>query len=128
MPELMKKPRTKSGEPTCQVSVGRSKFEISKSRAERLVRVLTRITTGQFDSDSAPWREGFEDLVEKHGESGLAIRGARARDGLSQAELADKLGTTPQVISLLESGKRPVSKAMAKRLAEVFGGDWRVFL
>ena len=59
---------------------------------------------------------------------GMAVRGFRNRDGLTQEELAEHLGIAQTRISELESGKRRISIAMAKRLGEVFDISYRAFL
>ena len=56
------------------------------------------------------------------------IRSARKAAGLSQVALADKLGMPQANLSQIETGKRSVGKALAKKLAKVFGLDYRVFL
>lgn len=38
---------------------------------------------------------------------------------LTQPQLAEKLGTTKQVVSNMENGIRPISKKMAKELARI---------
>lgn len=45
----------------------------------------------------------------------------RAKAGLSQKELADKLFVTQQMIGVLETGLKAPSVNMLMRLAEVFG-------
>lgn len=60
-------------------------------------------------------------------EPGRMIRGYRSREGLTQAGLALRLGTTRTVVSDLENGRRPVSAKMARRLAEVFESSPRMF-
>lgn len=57
-----------------------------------------------------------------------AVRGYRLREGLTQAALAKALGLTRSVVSDLETGRRPVSKAMAKQLAGYFKTDYKLFL
>jgi transcriptional regulator with XRE-family HTH domain len=47
---------------------------------------------------------------------GLMIKDQRIKLGLSQTELADKLGVTKSFMSKLESGKKPIS---LKRLTEI---------
>ncbi|MDT0160364.1 helix-turn-helix transcriptional regulator [Bacillus sp. AG4(2022)] len=47
---------------------------------------------------------------------GLMIKDQRIKLGLSQTELADKLGVTKSFMSKLESGKKPIS---LKRLTEL---------
>ncbi|MDL2321217.1 helix-turn-helix transcriptional regulator, partial [Desulfosarcina sp. OttesenSCG-928-B08] len=50
----------------------------------------------------------------------MALRGFRGKMEWTQQELAEKLKTSQNCISEMESGKRPVSKAMAVRLGKVF--------
>jgi DNA-binding XRE family transcriptional regulator len=58
----------------------------------------------------------------------LALRGFRGKMEWTQKELAEKLGTTQNCISAMESGKRNISKAMALRLGEIFDISHKVFL
>ncbi|WP_288126692.1 helix-turn-helix transcriptional regulator [Thiomonas sp.] len=46
---------------------------------------------------------------------------ARARAGLSQAEVAQRMGTTQSVVARLESGKRPPSLRTVQRFAQAVG-------
>ena len=77
---------------------------------------------------SIPWREVFKEEIAKYGEVGLAVRGGRVKEDMTQQELADELGICQHHISEMENGKRSIGKAMAKRLAEIFKVDNRVFL
>ncbi len=61
-------------------------------------------------------------------EPGRLIRGARFREGWTQAELARRLEASRSVVCDLERGRRSVSLAMAKRLAKVFATSYKVFL
>ncbi len=47
---------------------------------------------------------------------------ARARAGLSQGEVAQRMGTTQSVIARMESGKRPPSMRTMQRFAQAVGG------
>ncbi|WP_298069091.1 helix-turn-helix transcriptional regulator [uncultured Mailhella sp.] len=58
----------------------------------------------------------------------MALRGFRGKMEWTQQELAEKLGTTQNCISALESGKRRISMNMAKRLGKVFNISYKVFL
>ena len=49
------------------------------------------------------------------------IRELRARDGLSQEELAEKTGVRRETISNIEKGKYNPSLVLAWRIARVFG-------
>ena len=74
------------------------------------------------------WRETAKESIARYTESGLMLRGARARAELTQKELADKLEVLPHHISEMEHGKRTIGKEMAKRLSEVLNVNYKVFL
>ena len=82
----------------------KQKFEVSILTSER--------------SDSVPveetdfWREMQSNRV------GNLLAGARFKAGLTQAQLAKKLGIRQNMISDFERGKRRLSQSMAKHLAE----------
>lgn len=78
--------------------------------------------------ETIPWREALRGVLSKHGEAATMVRGSRVKEGMTQVELAGKLGIPQQHVSEIENKKRPVGKAMAKRLARVFRTDYRVFL
>ncbi|MEW5773851.1 MAG: helix-turn-helix transcriptional regulator [Thermodesulfobacteriota bacterium] len=59
---------------------------------------------------------------------GDALRGARELNGLTQQQLAEAVGVGKSNISEMERGKRPIGKAMAKRLAKALGTSYKVFL
>ena len=46
---------------------------------------------------------------------------ARTRAGLSQAEVAQRMGTTQSVVARLESGRRPPTLRTVQRYAEAVG-------
>ena len=56
------------------------------------------------------------------------LRGSRHKAEMTQQELAETLGINQHHISEMENGKRPIGKEMAKRLAQVFKIDYRIFL
>ncbi len=47
---------------------------------------------------------------------------ARTRAGMSQIEVAQRMGTTQSVVARLESGKRPPSMRTVERFAQAVGG------
>jgi DNA-binding XRE family transcriptional regulator len=60
---------------------------------------------------------------------GLALRGARYREGLTQRQLAESTGIPQRHISEMESGKRQIGRERAKKIAEALNvSDYRVFL
>lgn len=62
------------------------------------------------------------------GSPAMALRGFRGKMEWTQQELAKKLGTTQNCVSDMESGKRPISKAMAIRLGKIFDISYKAFL
>ena len=75
------------------------------------------------DDETVSLEEFFPDI-----HPGSAIRGLRFREDLTQAQLAEIIGVKRQHISEMENGKRPIGKAMAKRLAKALNTGYKVFL
>ncbi len=60
---------------------------------------------------------------------GMALKGARQREGMTQRQLAELTGIPQRHISELESGKRQMGREWARKLAEALNvSDYRVFL
>ena len=87
-----------------------------------------RTTTKKEEATGIPWREVAKENIEKYGEAGVAVKGARAKSGLTQKQLADELGILPHHISAMEHGKRPISKKMARKLGSILNISYKVFL
>lgn len=60
--------------------------------------------------------------------SGVALRGARGKEGFTQKRLAELTGIAQHHISEMENGKRPIGKETARKLAAALHVDYRVFL
>jgi ribosome-binding protein aMBF1 (putative translation factor) len=83
---------------------------------------------GFFDtSDSIPWREAFPEF-EDEPEYSVALRGARGKENLTQAELAQLTGIHQSHISKMENGKMEIGKERAKRLGKALNVSYRIFL
>lgn len=70
----------------------------------------------------------FAELVQKYTRAGVLLKGLRHREGLSQVKFAKKIHITQSDLSKMECGKRPIGKTIAKRIADVFDVNYRVFL
>ena len=127
MSVLMKKPRIESVE---LITIGEKKFQVSKEKARAFLVLLKdeQFALRNEDEDTIPSDEVFKDEIAKYTKPGLALRGARQKENLSQVQLAKKLKIDQTDLSKMEYGKRPISKKMAKRLAEILNIDYRVFL
>lgn len=66
------------------------------------------------------YREAYESL-ESEFELVNALLQARARAGISQAEVASRMGTTESTISRLESGRTKPSTRTLERYAQATG-------
>ena len=66
--------------------------------------------------DSIPWRESI--YFENMPFPGSYLAGFRHREGMTQTELAERTGVPRRHISEMETGKRPIGKANARKLAE----------
>jgi transcriptional regulator with XRE-family HTH domain len=70
--------------------------------------------------------EGTENGGGRH--AGHAVRDARLRKGLSQAEFARRLGLYQSDVSAIESGRQRVGPIRAKRIARLMRvRDWTRF-
>jgi DNA-binding XRE family transcriptional regulator len=70
----------------------------------------------------------FGNLTQKSGEPGVLLKGLRYREGLSQIEFAKQLNISQTNLSAMENGRRIIGKELAKRIADIFELDYRIFL
>ena len=102
------------------------KFTDPVKNKEKAVKALKEL--GFVDTSySIPWREAFPELENEPSYS-IALRGARGKEEITQAELAKKTGIPQSHISNMENGKMEIGKERAKRLGEILNIDYRVFL
>jgi DNA-binding XRE family transcriptional regulator len=80
------------------------------------------------ESESIPWEELAKGRISKYKKSGLALRGARYREGLSQKELAKRTGISQENISRMENGQRAIGEKVAKKLAKTLRLDVHLLL
>ena len=70
----------------------------------------------------------FGDLIAERGEPAVLLKGLRVKEGLSQVEFAKEVKLTQQNLSAMENGRRNIGKGIAKRIAEKFNVDYKIFL
>ena len=123
-----KKRRTEN-EIEVTVKSGSKKKNFKVKSIEGLSRVVNYLKSNLSDDTVTP-EEAFRDIIVEYGKPGALLQGARLKAGLTQAELAEKLGPEVQQnhISAMENGSRSISKKMAQRLAGVLKTDYRRFL
>lgn len=105
-------------------------YHIPHSAKNRLDSFLKGLDDTQ--DEICPWQEttSWEDLakdrIEKHKKTGLALRGARFRESMSQIKLATLSGVSQNEISKIENGKRGAGEKVAKKLAKPLKIDYRL--
>lgn len=75
-----------------------------------------------------PPEDIFGSIEKQYTKAGVLLRGTRHREGLTQAEMAKKISVTQADLSKMETGKRPIGKVLARRIAKIFGVNYRYFL
>jgi len=78
--------------------------------------------------ECSPWEDVAAARIAKYTKAGIALRGARYRENLSQKKLAALCGVSQDNLSKMECGKRPIGPQVAKRLAEVLRIDQQLLL
>lgn len=92
------------------------------------IKIIEHYKINLGNNDYIPTEDLFNDLIEKSGESGVLLKGLRYREGFTQKELAKKLNISQTNLSAMENGKRNIGKDLAKRIAEIFKLNYRIFL
>ena len=93
--------------------------------AAQLNKILSNL---DIELNTVSSGELFEEFFPGESKPAVALRGLRKREGFTQKELADELGTTQSVVAAMETGLRAVGKNMAHRLANILNTDYRLFL
>ncbi len=78
-------------------------------------------------SESISWRDAFPEYNDS-ALPGVALAGARAKEGLTQQEPSRLTGIPQRHISEMENGKRAIGKERARRFAKVLNIGYKVFL
>ncbi len=96
----------------------RAAIETAHPPGEHAMKSLTQIKAELIARPDV--RAGYEALADEFAIARELIS-ARARAGLSQAEVARRIGTTQSVVARLESGRRPPSLRTVQRYAQAVG-------
>jgi DNA-binding XRE family transcriptional regulator len=110
-----------------QIKSGRKVFRFTDIPTSKLKPIL--VSLQDYSDETLPWREVAKSRIKADGgESAHMVRVSREMAGMTQTELAKVLKMPQANLSQIETGKRSVGKALAKKLAKVFRVDYRVFL
>jgi DNA-binding XRE family transcriptional regulator len=113
-------------EPRIDTEAVELKFIGPSAKKREAIRALASLGFVNL-GEALPWRLAFPEYNEKT-LPGAAMAGARGKEGLTQRELAKRIGVPQRHISEMERGKRPIGKEMAKKLAKALEIDYRVLL
>jgi len=103
-----------------------AKNTVKVAEAIRSVLTLAGHKVKRISDEGEEWFSSEE--VFPDGSPAMALRGLRGKEDITQAELAVRLGVSQNVVSEMESGKRPISLKMAKRIGEEFDLSYKCFL
>ena len=113
---------------TEMIMVGRARFQVPRETAKAVLVLLKGAVGDDEGIVLAEESEMIRRLDVRYSRAGVCLQGARLKEGLSQMDLAKKLGIPQTNVSAMELGKRPLGKNMAKRLSRVLRVDYRTFL
>lgn len=102
-----------------------------KVASKRLQAVVRKALDEYAAEDSIPAATLHAEVREQemeYGTPGYYLKVYRYRGGLTQAELAIRAGIHQHHISEMEHNRRPVGKAMARKLAHILDCDYRRLL
>ncbi len=88
-------------------------------------RTIDEVFAARGDTDTAEFREGYEQARRSH-EFGEMARALRRAAGLTQKELAQRMGTTASAVARLEAGGTSPTFATLDRLAGALGVQLRL--
>jgi len=101
-------------------------FTGPQGNRQKAIQALKKL--GYVESaDSVPWRDAFPDMADDK-LSGISLKGARVKEGITQKQLADMTGVKQHHISEMENHKRSIGKKVAKKFAEVLNVSYKIFL
>ncbi|MFH2046072.1 MAG: helix-turn-helix transcriptional regulator [Pseudomonadota bacterium] len=95
------------------------------SEKDKAVKLMKSI--GYKDaSDTIPWRDAFPEF--KDNSPGVALSGARHKEGLTQGQLSELTGIPQRHISEMENGKRVIGRKNARLFGDALKIDYRVLM
>lgn len=85
-------------------------------------------TSHQEDDKPMSIEEFHKEAFGNKPEWAVLFRGLRYKEELTQVEMGTLTGLSQTTISDIERGRRPIGKKLAKKIAEIFKTDYRLFL
>ena len=105
----------------------RKLFLVSEEKAQA-IETLLKESPEEKENELIDIGDVFPDLNNPEKLPSITFRGIRAKTGLTQKEVAERLDITQAEVSKIEGGKRAIGKALAKKIQKEFKIDYRRFL
>ena len=102
-------------------------FLVSEEKAHA-IETLLKDNPEDVENDLIDIGDVFPDLNNPAKLPAITFRGIRAKTGLTQKELAERLNITQAEVSKIEGGTRAIGKALAKKIGKEFKINYRRFL
>lgn len=102
-------------------------YLVPKDAARAVATLLEGFDEGD-ENESTDARELYPELNDPLKRAAIAFHGTRLRLGLTQKEMAEKIGLSQSDISKIEKGEREISRKLAIRIGKVFRIDYKRFL
>lgn len=95
-------------------------LKLVKLLIEEAAVIASRETLSREETEKA-----LKSMVPDSGKPSAALRAYRKRSDLTQVKLAEKTGIPQPHLAAMETGKRPIGLAVAKKLALALGVDYK---
>ena len=108
------------------ISILGKRFSVPRETVKAIYTLIT--SNPDVKEENIPYNELVAEKIQKIGKSAMALRGLRARENLTQKELAKKLNIDQAMISKIENGILKMDVKMAKKASTIFNINYKVFL
>ncbi|MFH1729663.1 MAG: helix-turn-helix transcriptional regulator [Pseudomonadota bacterium] len=121
MSELMKKPHI-------SIKINDENYILAVSKLRSFLIIIEALGAYKQTEKSIDSELLLKELYGDKPKGATHLKGARYKEGLSQAELSKKTGIQVYNISKMENGKRAIGEKLAKKLGKVLQVSYKVFL
>jgi len=103
-------------------------FLVSSDKASAIETLIKDVPRNEGGDPLMDVSEIFPDMLDPEKRRFFVFRSIRTKTGLTQEQLAERLGISQADVSKIERGKRTIGKALAKKIEKEFKIDYRRLL
>ncbi len=113
-----------------EISEGKKRtlYLVPKDAASAVATLLKGLDDRSGDKSFVDAKELYPDLQDPVKGPAISFHGARLRYGLTQKQMAEKIGISQSDVSKIEKGERAIGKKLAIRIGQALGIDYKRFL